>query len=296
MPKEKKKKEDVEASLVEKGDDSREMFLVSISSGYIFRNLISLLVTFSNSANLCFSAEGFKYKFCSTDEKYMVETNFPSDILNNYSFCSENEAINIGLDMENLYHHVKAIRVKDMIRLFLVPNDKSDPDDKGQKIHIQIYMDEGTDINKAVYIKSKYVDIPKIRFPEISRKPDRVVSYSDFAKLGTMFKSIASPYIYITKKVFSNETTLSFNASIENKTSGAICSYENPSYFLHDGEVLSEAGVKIPKNILDKFSTGAKTDNGVVRIYVEHENFVLFELSYTYLCYVKILVNHEKKK
>lgn len=297
MPKEKKNKvTEVETPLDEVGSTQEEMFLVSISSGYIFRNLISLLVTFSNSANLCFTKEGFRYNFCSSDEKYMVETDFPSEILNNYSFSSENEVINVGLDMENLFHHVKAIRVKDMIRLFLLPNNKADPDDKGRKIHIQIYMDEGTDINKAIYIKSKYVDIPKNRFPILDRKPDRVVSYSDFTKLGTMFKSIASPYIFITKKVYENETTLSFDASIENKTSGAICSYENPSYFLHDGEPISESHVKISKSILDKFSTGAKTDNGVVRIYVEDEKFAIFEISYTYLCYVKILIYHEKKK
>lgn len=295
MGKEKKKKSQEEKIsdelvVVDQSEEAKQYFLVSLSSGYEFRNLIDVLLSFSNSANFCFTKEGFKYKYFPADKQFLVEVNFPSEILNNYVFYSSNgEPINIGLSMEHFYNHVKSIRVKDMIRLFL------NPDDKIKRLYIQTFMEEGCDINKAIYIQSKYVEIPKFDFPDITQKPDRVISYLEFEKMGTTFKPIPSPYIFITKKEYPIETTISFELDIENKSSGGSCLYQNPSIFSPDTEPTKESVVRIPKSIMDKFSSGAKSE-GIVRIFVEHKKYVLFEISYTYICYVRILIHHEKKK
>lgn len=275
------KPEAIEESKEEK---SNEHLLVSISSGYEFRTLMHLLQIICTSATFCFNKNGFKYFYLSPDSQYSVECDFPANVLNNYNFSNKNDSITIGLKMNNLWFHVKSTHVNEMIRFFM-----SDSSDKSKKLFIQKCVEEGADINKASYIQLNYTTIPKMDIPVFDRRADRIIAYSEFQKIGEMFKPISSPYILVTRKVFSNETTVGFEVAIENESSGAMSLYQNPSIFYSDEEPIEESSVRIPKAIFDKFATSGKAA-GIVRIYVENNKFVLFEISFVYLTFLKLLI------
>lgn len=275
---------DVEKSVAVKDNRANDYLLVSISSGYEFRTLMHLLQIICTSATFCFTAKGFKYLYVSPDSQYCVECDFPVNVLNNYKFSQENESITIGLKMTNLWFHVKSTHVNEMIRFFMLNSS-----DKSKKLHIQKCVEEGADINKASYIQLQYTTVPKMEIPAFDRRPDRIIAFSEFQKIGEMFKPVSSPYILVTKKVYDNETTIGFDVTIENQSTGAKCLYQNPSVFASDEEPLEESSVRIPKAIFDKFATSGKAA-GIVRIYLEHEKFVLFEISFVYLTFVKLLI------
>lgn len=275
---------------VEIDSDDKEYFFAGISCGYDFRNLIELLLRFSNAANFTFETTGFSYNYVHPQKQCLVSMDFPSDRLNSYAFKNKNDnPIHVGIDMEKLFKNAKQIRVKTMLRMFRNPDDES----KVKCFYIQIHKEEGADINNALYIPLKYVNITSDKIPIMNRNPDRVIAFSEFEKLGNTMKSIDSPYIYLTRKTFKNSTLIHVDIKMENNSSGGIHIFQNPSvYNDNDTECLQKANVRIPKSFVDKFCNYRSSD-AVVRVFVEDAKYVIFELSFTYIGFLRILIKHE---
>lgn len=290
MAKAKKTKEVVEENKV-LVEENKDFFFVGISCGYTFRNLIESLLKFSSSAMFKFTSEGFSYKYIQPDKNFVVSIDFPSSYLNNYLFHG-NEEMTICLNMEDFHKKIKDIRVQESIRLFI------DPEDPDRKFSFQVCENEEAEIASLRYILPKYVQKIDHEFPQIDRQPDRVISHDTFMKMGETFKVDETQFIFVTKKKFKTETTISFEVKLENKSSGSVNLYSNPGMFQPlDNDEPEISVAKIPKNIFEKFSLGSKFNkDGIVRIYVENEKFVIFELSFSHVGFLRIWVKHVDHK
>lgn len=271
---------EVKEEEVEKGE--QVYFFVAIGCGYTFRNLVESLLKFSNGATLYFNKDGFSYRHIDPNKNYSVSADFPATLLNSYLFNGDEE-MTIALNIDDFHKKIKDLKVQEMLRIF------TNPEDNDRKFFFQLCENEESEISSYRHIRSKYIQKVNFEMPEINRAPDRVISNETFMKMGEGFKSTDAPYVYISKKKYPKETQVSFEVKTENESSGAVNAFANPSMFLQDEDECEVSSIIISKNIFEKFSLSSKFNkDGIVRVYIEHRKYAMFELSISYIGFLRI--------
>jgi len=265
--------------------DEKPYFFASISCGYIFRNLVESLLKFSNGASFHFTKEGFFYKYVDVARNYTVVADFPAYCLNSYLFKGGKEFV-LSINLDDFHKKIKDLKVQEMIRIFTIPTDQK------QKFYFQICENEESEIVSYRFIQSKYIQNIDLEIPILERNPDRVISNEAFTKMGDGLKTNETTCVHLNKKVFENETQLTFEVKTEDESSGAVTEFVNPNMFMHsDDDPHEKSSVIIPKDIFEKFSSGTKFNkDGIVRVYTEDRKYAIFEFSISYISYLRIYV------
>ena len=252
-------------------ENQEYLFLISISDGYSFRNLIEYLKITNSTGNLVFRSNGISYQHSNLDGTILNQFIIRGDDLPTYKYFSEGE-INVGVSLTNLRLITKPIGRKDSIKMYMKKDDY-----KGY-LYLHINSPKSIDRENVSFIQPEHVENVEYIVEGYEREagdPNLSIQSQQFTKIFTTINSLKC--VTCSIKVFQNGIV--FEGIKSNGTSGHIerygdCGNKN-SYILkneNEDNLTFVDEINIKTNTIKALSKlGNLSHNDSIKVYMEPE-------------------------
>jgi len=247
------------------------LFLISISDGYSFRNLIEYLKITNSTGNLVFKNNGISYQHSNLDGTILNQFIIRADDLPTYKYYSEGE-INVGVNLTNLRLITKPIGRKDSIKMYMKKDDE-----KGY-LYLHINSSKGIDRENVSFIQPEHVENVEYIVEGYQREtcdPNLSIQSHQFTKIFTTINSLKC----VTCSIKVYENGIAFEGIKSNGTSGHIERYGNcgnKNAFILRNEINDNMNyvdeINIRTNTIKAMTKlGNLSHNDSIKIYMEKE-------------------------
>jgi hypothetical protein len=197
-------------------EESKEyVFYAEFSDGYSFRNLVEYLKSTNNAGNFLFSSKGITYIQNNTSNTLLNCVEIRSHDLTAYVYNSEEEQVDVGVNLANLRSITKSVGKKDSLRLYMI---KGNP-----HLHISISSPNTKELNRNNISvirpqKLEILDFNLDTFNRMESNPNSTAPAIDFNKMCTAMNAIKCNHVAI----YAQDTTIVFKGMFDGDIVGRM--------------------------------------------------------------------------